>query len=45
VKAAVIYLIAFIDQEESKKRASDSGLLAPFLVTEYDARLFGAALG
>jgi hypothetical protein len=44
VKAAVIYLIAFIDQEERKKCQASSDFVAPMYVNRYDAALFTPAL-
>lgn len=44
VRAAVIYLIAFIDLEERKKQQTSSGFIAPMYVTWYDPALFTPAL-
>jgi len=44
VRAAIIYLIAFIDQEERKKRQASNDFIAPTSVNRYDAALFTPAL-
>ncbi len=43
-RAAIIYLIAFIDWEERKKHQSSNGFIAPMYATRYDAALFTRAL-
>jgi tetratricopeptide (TPR) repeat protein len=44
VRAAIIYLMAFIDLEERKCRGVSEGLVAPMYTTRYDAALFTPAL-
>lgn len=44
VRAAIIYLVAFIDEEERKKHRSSAGFVASMTVRRYDATLFMPAL-
>jgi tetratricopeptide (TPR) repeat protein len=44
VRAAVIYLIAFVDREERKRRRMSTGLIVPTAAARYDPALFTPAL-
>jgi len=44
VRAAVVYLIAFIDLQERRKHQASEGLIAPMYVTRYKPELFSHGL-
>ena len=44
VRAAIIYLIGFVGQEERKKHQKMTGIVLPMLAHSYDVELFDASL-